>query len=179
MIKTLLFIVGSLGAIVIVKFCLTDIPETWDYGQETGEIVYELSLATFFAAALYLFQLIRYIIALRKFHNKTFIGYYKQVPDTPVQKIKLTVKDNVIQMVGETIGNKVDPVFTGELIMNPINLKIGEGFQYHTKSEGYCFIKAIIRDDNTFLIDSPYIKMIKDNTTGTVIPQAFIWHREQ
>lgn len=79
MIKTLLFIVGSLIAIVLVKFSFADIPEAWDYGQETGEVVYELGVATFFTAFLYLLQLIRYRLALEnKFNNKTFESYFKE-----------------------------------------------------------------------------------------------------
>jgi len=62
--------------------------------------------------------------------------------------------------------------------MSPINLKIGDGFQYHIEStsEGYGFMKVIIREDNpSFLIESPYTKMEKGNKVGTTVPQSFIW----
>ncbi|HMG93297.1 MAG TPA: hypothetical protein VK589_24740 [Chryseolinea sp.] len=131
-----------------------------------------------FAVLVYLLQIYRYWKILKsKFHNKTFQGFFKQAPGDSVQTIKLSVKQNVIQFKGTgTIDN--DP-FEGELIMNPINLKIGEGFHYHKNSEGYGFVKVIIKDDDTFLLESPYIQMTDENRIGTIIPQAFIWRRKK
>lgn len=63
--------------------------------------------------------------------------------------------------------------------MNPITLKIGEGFHHHKKSEAYGFIKAIIKDENTLFVDAPYTKMEKGITIGTTVPQAFVWRRKK
>jgi hypothetical protein len=35
----------SIVTIILVKYILADIPEKWKYGHETGEVVYDLSLA--------------------------------------------------------------------------------------------------------------------------------------
>jgi len=131
-----------------------------------------------FATMVYLLQMFRYQRRLKnKFDNKTFLSFYKEVPGDSVQTITLTVKHNLIHFKG-TRTRDGDP-FEGELIMNPINLKIGEGFHYHKNSEGYGFMKAIIKDDDTIFIESPYIKLKEDDKTGTTIQQAFIWRRKK
>ena len=124
-----------------------------------------------FAAFVYLLQVYRYRKNLKvKFDDRTFESFFKEVPGKSVQTIRLFVKQNVIRFKG-TRANDDDP-FEGELIMKPINLKIGDGFHYHKNSDGYGFIKGIIKDDNTFLIESPYISMTggqhnrNDNSTG-------------
>jgi hypothetical protein len=40
-----LFLILSGIAILLIKFILADIPETWKFGQELGELIYDLSLA--------------------------------------------------------------------------------------------------------------------------------------
>ena len=80
-----------------------------------------------FATMVYLLQMFRYRQRLKnKFDKKTFLSFYKEVPGDSVQTITLTVKHNLILFKG-TRTRDGDP-FEGELIMNPINLKIGEGF---------------------------------------------------
>jgi len=131
-----------------------------------------------FAALVYFFQMYRYRQHLKnKFDNRTFQSFYKNSPNNVVQTIRLTAKQNVIQFKGTRTSDE-DP-FEGELIMNPINLKIGEGFQYHKNSEGFGFIKVIIKDDNTFLIEAPYIKVKEEDKRGTTIQQAFIWRKKK
>jgi hypothetical protein len=131
-----------------------------------------------FATLVYFFQMHRYRQHLKnKFDNQTFQSFYKEVPGDRVQTIKLTVKQNVLHFKGTRTSD--DEPFEGELIMNPINLKIGEGFQYHKNSEGYGFIKVIIKDENTIFIESPYIKVRAEDKFGTTIQQAFIWKRKK
>ncbi len=125
------------------------------------------------------FQQFRYYYLLRlKFHNKTFDTYWKRFPNEIVQSVTCTVKGNVIKYKGDKTGN-VDTV-EGQFIMNPINLKIGEGFHTNKNSDGFCFLKIIIKDDNTFFVEAPYTSVKeneKKNKVGFRIYQAFIWRR--
>jgi len=125
---------------------------------------------------VWLVQQYRYWYNLkRKFHNQLFEVYRKRFPNQVVYVMKCEVKGNVIKFSDKTKN------LCGEFIVNPINLKIGEGFHFHNDdSDGYGFSKLIIKDENTFLVDSPYIA-IKENDkkdkVGSIIYQAFIWRR--
>jgi hypothetical protein len=78
--------------------------------------------------------------------------------------------------------------FSGQFIVNPINLKIAEGYHNHTKDEGFGFMNMIINENDEFLIEAPYTKMAyfknKDtgktnaNVSGARIEQAFVWRRK-
>jgi len=128
---------------------------------------------------IWVFQQLRYYYHLKlKFHNKAFDTYWKRFPNEIVQTVTCTVKGNVIKFKGNKIGN--DDAFEGQFIMNPINLKIGEGFHTHKNSDGFGFLKIIIKDDNTLFVEAPYTG-IKENDKkikeGFRIYQAFIWKR--
>jgi hypothetical protein len=79
---------------------------------------------------------------------------------------------------GEVLQREDD--FEGQFIINPINLKTGEGYHKHENSEGFAFTKIIIKDNNTFLVESPYTA-VKENEQKQKIPsriyQAFIWRK--
>ncbi len=120
-------------------------------------------------------QQIRYWKNLKlKFHNKSFEAYRKRFPDEIVYVMKCQVKGNVIKFSNESKN------MYGEFIINPFNLKTGEGFHYHNDSDGYGFSKVIIKDENTFLIDAPYIKVIEKDKhkVGSIVYQAFIWRKK-
>lgn len=61
----------SFVAIILVKFGLADTPEKWRYGHETGEVVYDLSLA-------YIASLIFYIVVviIPKSRNDKYINVH-------------------------------------------------------------------------------------------------------
>lgn len=126
------------------------------------------------------FQQLRYYFVLkRKFHNKSFNTYWKRFPDDIVQTVSCSVKRNVVKFKGNIVRN--GEIFEGEIIMNPINLKIGEGFHTHQNSDGYGFLKVIIKDDNTFFVEAPYTGVKEKGHAikeGFRIYQAFIWKRE-
>ena len=109
---------------------------------------------------IYGVQQFRYWFRLRrKFHKRTFYTYRKRFPNEIVQTITCRMSGNIIKFSGNKL-DETDP-FEGEIIINPFNLKTGEGFQAHKQSEGYAFSKVIIKDDNTFLVDAPYTKVVE------------------
>jgi len=130
---------------------------------------------------IYGIQQLRYLYHLRRrFHNRIFNTYWKRFPDDIIQTVTCKVIGNRIKFIGKGI-NKTD-TFEGEFIINPFNLKTGEGFHAHTESEGYAFLKIIIKDDNTFLVDAPYTKVVLDDKKkriSSIVYQAFIWRKEK
>lgn len=131
---------------------------------------------------LYVFQQFRYWYYLkRKFHKKIFNTYWKRFPNEIVQTVSCKVIRNRIKFYGVGIQVNKDYPFEGEIIINPFNLKSGEGFHKHNESDGYAFLKVIIKDDNTFLVDAPYTGVIideKQNKIGKIFYQAFIWRKQ-
>lgn len=142
-----------------------------------------LIASLFFALSLYAIQSRRYCKNLKKkFNNKTFHSYYKRFPDEIIQEIICTVKGNVLKYKGTNILD--GRTFNGEFIFNPINLKIGEGYQAYEDSEAFNFTKVIIKNDCCFLVDASYVAMkeIKSGEKkgikyGTFQPEAFIWRK--
>lgn len=133
--------------------------------------------AFFTLILIYGIQQIRYWYFIRrKFHNKTFNTYWKRFPNEIVQTVTCSVYGNKIVFSGKSIVNE-DP-FDGQFIINPINLKYGDGYYFHEKHEGFAFTKLIIKDKKTFLLESPYtaINETENNTKiSSRIYQAYIW----
>lgn len=124
----------------------------------------------------------------RHFHKACFKTYWKEKNDEIVQIIKCKVSNNKIRYKGWRYNNEND-IIEGEFIINPLNLKFGEGFHIHrtknesTKSEKFGFDRIIIKDKNTFYVDSPYVKLMpkdKDNKKNICEQryQAFVWRKE-
>ncbi|MEO5644059.1 MAG: hypothetical protein ABIQ40_16930 [Bacteroidia bacterium] len=127
---------------------------------------------------IFVIQKIRYWSKLRcKFHNVQFKTYWKRFPADAVHIVTCKVKSNRILFSGHRLDS--NDIFNGEVIINPINLKMGEGFHSHTKSDGFAFIRIIIEDDDTFLVESSYVGAKKEHELikGFDVPQAFIWKR--
>lgn len=126
---------------------------------------------------IYVIQQIRYWYFIRrKFNKKTFNTFWKRFPNEIVQTVTCRVIGNKIIFSGKSISS--EDSFDGQFIINPINLKIGEGYYFHEDTEGFAFTKLIIKDKNTFLVESPYtaVKETENNTkTFSRIYQAFIW----
>lgn len=139
-----------------------------------GNVIFTLLL-------IFLIQRIRYHCKLRrKFHNAKFISYWKRFPEEEVHLITCKVKANRLFIEGCRVGSS--DIFHGEVIVNPINLRMGEGFHSHSKSDGFAFIKVIIEDNKTLLVESSYVGAKKDEETfrtkGFDVPQAFIWKKQ-
>lgn len=128
----------------------------------------------------YFIQSFRYWYHLkRKFHNKLFNTYWKRFPNDIMTTVTCKVIRNTIKFSGNRLGSS--DIYEGLFIMNPINLKAGEGFHTHTDSDGFAFIKIIIKDNNTFLIEAHYTG-VKENDKkikiGFRIYQAYIWRKK-
>lgn len=126
---------------------------------------------------IYVIQQIRYWYFIKsKFHKRTFNTYWKRFPNEIVQTVTCKVNGNKITFSGKSIGSKDS--FDGQFILNPINLKYGDGYYFHENSEGFAFTKLIIKDKNTFLVESPYTAIKEDEKKAKIfsrVYQAFIW----
>lgn len=142
-----------------------------------------ISNIIFTLLVVYGIQQFRYWFYLRrKFHNRTFNTYWKTLPDEIVQTVLCKVKANRIKVYGSGTKTNKNNTFEGEIIINPFNLRTGEGFHAHIGTDGYAFLKVIIKDNNTFIVDAPYTKVIKDDkkrTEGSIVYQSFIWRKQQ
>lgn len=134
----------------------------------------------FFAIGVWIIQNIRYWNTIHRiFNNSTFVTYWKRFPDDSVYELLLTVHGNKISFKRIKDGQEL---FEGEIIINPINLKTGNGYHIHKDTEGFAFIKAAIKDKDTILIESPYTAVKLDDKkkkVGSIIHQAFVWRRKK
>lgn len=129
---------------------------------------------------VWLVQKYRYWKILKsKFHNRTFETFYKRYPNEVVQIVKCKVVGNRLLFEGKKVGDTNH--FKGEFVMNEINLTIGEGYHSHINSDAFGFMKIIIKDENTFFVEAPYIAVKENefkNKESVVIKQAFIWKKK-
>jgi hypothetical protein len=94
--------------------------------------------AIFTVILIFVIQQLRYFFVLRnRFHNTTFKSYWKRFPEEEIHTLTFTVKRNVIHLSGSKNGS--NDTFSGEIIINPVNLRLGEGFHIHSKSDGLLF----------------------------------------
>ncbi len=113
----------------------------------------------------------------RKYNNKTFHSFWKRFPEDAIQEINCKVRGNKIIFSGKSLNKKISG-FDGQFIINPVNLKYGEGYHFHEHTDGFAFSKIIIRDDSTFFVDVPYTGVKENNKqrkVGYIVYQAFIW----
>lgn len=154
-----------------------------------------LSSAIFSLLLIYVLQRIRYWYCLKRFFHKViFKTYWKEDKDEIVQVVYTRVKANKIYFRGWRYANDKE-CFEGEFIINPINLKYGEGFHIHKdkdsthdgQSEKFGFDKIIIKDKNTIYIDAPFTKCKRvedennknkvEKVVGEQRHQAFVWRK--
>lgn len=128
---------------------------------------------------IWVIQGLRYWFYLkRKFHNREFEVCWKAFPKDVVQKITCTVSGHTIQFTGQIVETK--KTFEGEFVINPINLKMGEGFHTHTDDmDAFGFSRIIIKNDS-FYVEMPYTGVHvnkSQNNEGVRVYQAFVWKR--
>jgi hypothetical protein len=150
-------------------------------------VVFGIVSSVFFAVGIWLIQQYRYWRKLRmKFHNTTYQTFHKYFPNKIIQEVKITVNKNIIHFEGKRMSDETP--FNGQFIVNPINLKIADGYHNHTNDEGFGFMNMIINGNDEFLIEAPYTKMYygKNEKTGVQhtdasgirIYQAFVWRKK-
>ena len=125
---------------------------------------------------IWVIQEFRYWLYLkRKFHKRDFKVFWKAYPNDVVQKIRCTVSGHTIKFTGRNVKEKNSLV--GEFVMNPINLKMGEGYHTHTDDlDAFGFSRIIIKD-NVFYVEMPYtgVNVNKSqNKEGNRVYQAFV-----
>ncbi len=148
-----------------------------------GNIIIEICGAIITGVFVWLIQTFRFWYHLKRhFHNAHFDVFYKGQPDQRKRIIKLTVKGHSIYYIGEHINDlSNEGTFQGELVMNIINLKIGNGFHYHDNYDGYNFPKAFIKDTDTIYVETSYLsnKEQSDKWKFDRIYQAYIFRRNK
>ena len=130
---------------------------------------------------MYLFQLGRYFWFLKaKFNNLTFDVFLKGESNSIVRTVTCKVKGRTIKYEGGQKQGKPGE-FSGEFIMNPINLKIGEGIHLHKSYDGFNFPKIIIKDNDTFFIQTYYLSNRNRNPKWEydIFYEAYIWRRQK
>ena len=156
---------------VYLNMCGIDVSTFW------GSFWTNVLAGIAFAILLYAIQHGRYWWWLRRrFHKVDFEIYNKEYPPNQVRVAKTTVSGNTIKYTGQQLDNKNNEgTFTGEFIMNPLNLKIGTGLHIHDRYDGFNFPRIIIKDNNTLFVETVYIS--KETGSFQTHPQAFIWKR--
>ena len=150
-------------------------------------VIFGIISSIFFTVGIWLIQQFRYWKKLRiKFHKTTFQTFNKYFPDRLIHEVTLTVKGNIIHFDGRRLTDNTP--FIGQFIVNPINLKIAEGYHNHKNDEGFGFMNMIINETDEFLIESPYTKVFygkyektgieHPDASGERIYQAFVWRKK-
>jgi hypothetical protein len=152
-----------------------------------------LLVEVFFALCLYLIQVLRYYFLLRKrFHNASFDIFYKNSDRNSIRvaitKVNWswTILEPIIEYEGRQIETRENEgKFEGEFVMNPINLKIGQGVHSHLSYDGFNFPKIFIKDRDTFFVETTYLSPVsakdlekgKDPWDYVEKFQAYVWRR--
>ena len=146
------------------------------------DILIEIAGAIITGAFIWIVQSVRYYRHLkRNFDNTFFDVYYKGRPECKVRTVTLHVKGHTIYYSGENIHKgSNEGTFEGELIMNVINLKIGEGIHYHDNYDGFNFPKVYIKDSDNIFIETTYLSNKESNSefwTFNQYYQAYVLKR--
>lgn len=126
---------------------------------------------------LVLAQFGRYWLLLRrKYHKANFNVFLQSGSDDANYTVQCEVKHHSLHFVAKSPAGVT--MFNGEFIMNPINLKFGEGYYHRVRNENdpanyeaYGFMKVIIKNDWTFLVEE------QSPTSGGLAHPAIVWKR--
>ena len=140
-------------------------------------VVSSIVASIIFAIILYLIQQFRYWYNLkRNFNHRKFNISFNKSSEI-IRTATCFVCKNVIKFLGEGINaDSQIGKFNGEFIMNPFNLRTGDGYQSHLYYNGFNFPKIVIKDENTFFVQTSYVPDDGSEVTNLVY-QAFIWNK--
>lgn len=124
--------------------------------------------------ASFVYEIIKYLnlkIKFKKYiynvyNNKTFIAQLKDNNLVEKYIVNLKVKENCIIYNGKTNDNNE---FNGEIYINPIDFKTGEGHHTHVNENAFGFNKAILKNHDTIYLETVYSK------NNQSIHQAYVW----
>jgi hypothetical protein len=138
----------------------------------SSDIAKHILAAFIIGAFLYLLQRLRYwIFIYLRFNGKHFVVFAKGDDKKPFQRAICKVSGNKIKYTGHEEGNE-NNTFLGQFVINPIDLTTGTGYHYHTLYLGFNFPKIIIKDKNTFLVETSYV-----DAKFQINYQAFRWDK--
>jgi len=134
---------------------------------------------------IYLLQLGRFWYLLRnKFHKSTFDVFLISTAEEANYTVSCEVKNHSIFFTAKNSTGVI--LFNGEFIMNPLNLKFGEGYYHRIKNdqdstdfEAYGFMKVIVKNDWTFLVEdqNPIGIDANQKSSKLLAHPAIVWKR--
>lgn len=140
-------------------------------------LLYGIFIGLCLIGLIFLAQFGRYWYLLKnKYHKATFDVFLQSSSEEANYTVNCEVKNHSILFVAKSPAGVT--LFNGEFIMNPLNLKFGEGYYHRVRNENdpsnheaYGFMKVIIKNDWTFLVEEQ-----SPATAGTTAPNAQLAH---
>ena len=134
---------------------------------------------------IYLLQIGRFWYLLRhKFHKSTFDVFLISTAEEANYTVSCEVKNHSIFFTAKNSTGVI--LFNCEFIMNPLNLKFGEGYYNRVKNENdasdfeaYGFMKVIVKNDWTFLVEdqNPIGLDSSQKSSKLLAHPAIVWKR--
>ena len=151
------------------------------------EFLFSILASLIAAGIIILIQQARYFYNFYlRYNDKIFDVFWKGNSKERIYQVRCSVKRSIIsyEILDESIIEIEKSNYQlshGEFIMDPINLKIGTGYHVHEGYDGFNFPKIVIKDKNTFFVETTFTQMKKNDTNGSgygeVQYRAFVWKK--
>lgn len=146
-------------------------------------LFYGIFIGICLIAIIALAQFGRYWYLLkRKYHKAIFDVFLQASSEEANYNVTCEVKYHSILFTAKNAKNET--LFHGEFIMNPLNLKFGEGYFHRVKNhddpanhEAYGFMKVIIKNDWTFLVEEQTPATNQSGNSHSLAHPAIVWKR--
>lgn len=146
-------------------------------------LLYGIFVGICLVSIIYAAQYGRYWYLLKhKYHQAKFDVYLQANSDDANYTVNCQVKKHSIFFTAISPSGVI--LFNGEFIMNPLNLKFGEGYYHRLKSENdtatfeaYGFMKVLIKNDWTFLVEEQVPLSADSKTSLNLAHPAIVWKR--
>jgi len=148
-------------------------------------LLYGIFIGLCLIGLIYLMQWGRFWYLLKhKYHKAKFDVFLQSGADDANYTVHCEVKKHSIFFTAKNPAGAI--LFNGEFIMNPLNLKFGEGYYHRVRNENdpvnfeaYGFMKVIIKNDWTFLVEeqSPTAGTGAELIKGNLAHPAIVWKR--
>lgn len=152
-------------------------------GAFFDSLLYGIFIGLCLIGLLYLAQLGRFWYLLKhKYHKATFDVFLQASSEEVNYSVCCEVKKHSIHFTAKNPTGIT--LFHGEFIMNPLNLKFGEGYYHrvrnendHADFEAYGFMKVIIKNDWTFLVEEQSPSTTAASAKSNLAHPAIVWKR--
>jgi hypothetical protein len=148
-------------------------------------LLYGIFIGLCLIGLIYLAQWGRFWYLLKhKYHKATFDVFLQSSNEEANYTVNCEVRKHSIFFTAKSPAGVI--LFNGEFIMNPLNLKFGEGYYHRVRNEkdpanfeAYGFMKVIIKNDWTFLVEeqSPSLTATSENDASNLAHPAIVWKR--